>query len=301
MSAVSQCPNCRALNSYKTQHCIDCRQSLPWGDTVAALQNQIEQANSLVQATQQQAQQAVVQAHHAALARSRSGVDHIDAPNITPNDKLNPFEVYMGAFLGRWGTAFRYLDRSSAPFVGLGALVVSILAAWIGIQALADQALAALPPFLRGATFPSASPGGLGTVETPSIPLSHIFRLSLIVGAPFIAVFLACAITRLTSGSQDDECGMSGDVLVAGMTVLPWGLALFAVGIAGLAQWEFAFVTLTFAACYSFLALYHGCTTIIRLRDSVAAFCVPTTLLLAAWITKLIITRVMQSMITNSM
>nr|WP_277882679.1 tetratricopeptide repeat protein [Oscillatoria sp. FACHB-1406] len=108
------------------------------------------------------------------------------------------------------------------------------------------------------------------------------FDLLLVGLVPFLALTVLGAIARFSwrrSGSW------AGDIFVAGLTVLPTGFLALASAFS--TQWGLpvAVALTVLGSSYTVLILYHGCTQINNLPESVAAIATPLFLLIAGWLT----------------
>lgn len=175
--------------------------------------------------------------------------------------------------------------------MALGCIVAfMILATWGGCRISANVASSIASfaaPFLR------ASRGA--TPPPPGADFSAVRPYLFVTGILSISVALASALMRKLFG-QDDSLKFADDLLIAGVSLMPLGLALYFVSFLVLANYEVAAVLFVFAGCLTAIALFNGFTILGRVRDVAAAWSVPTTLvlsaLLSAWLTKAIFVQV---------
>jgi hypothetical protein len=125
---------------------------------------------------------------------------------------------------------------------------------------------------------------------TPSsTKLTLVFGLMIVAVLPLVSLAGAIAIVRtITTGR-----GRIGtDVLISGACLLPLGLAFPVAVLLGVANLEVVVFLYALCECLMVLILNSGFTRVVGLSDRGAILAIPATLLLTAWLSKVIITAV---------
>ncbi len=103
------------------------------------------------------------------------------------------------------------------------------------------------------------------------------FLLLIIIGIiPFVNLTVTSGFARLifkTNGS------LTGDLFVAGASLLPLGLLVLISGV--LNNWVISFILAMFAFCYTILIMYSGCQKISNISEEKSALTVPIMLLVS--------------------
>jgi hypothetical protein len=144
---------------------------------------------------------------------------------------------------------------------------------FLGIYRLADNATA-----LFGV--------GLPIGELSAKLVIQIIFVGLV---PFITLALSGTLARLIFRGKGT---FTGDLYVAGASLLPLGLLSLLASFLGPANIEVIGVLALFALTYNILMLYSGCSRISGIPEIGAAPAVPIMLLLTAWLTKIVISAV---------
>jgi hypothetical protein len=74
--------------------------------------------------------------------------------------------------------------------------------------------------------------------------------------------------------------------------ILPSGLFVLLGSVVGVANFEVIAILFLFAATYTVLILYAGCSRICGIPEPVVAPAVPVILLISLWITKVLVTAI---------
>jgi hypothetical protein len=292
MVNTGQCPACYATNSFSATHCLDCKKPLPWASSVAAMQKQIEAANQAVAQVQ-------AQAWAQAQAQAQISPQNNSAGVVAPSAPLSVsvYRVFGDAFVGRPAEALQNLDKSGALLFGLFCAVAANVCMAIGLAMIMRQVstfLQAFMPFgLPGAmSNPLQVPGLNGGTPAPTTPdLATLLRLGIVAFVPWLSIVLCCTGARMLFRGQERH--FEGDVFVAGVTLLPSGIFILLAGVLGFGQWRIVALLSVFALTYTILLLYRGLTTVSRVRDTAAAVCVPLVLMLSAYLTQIMFSRLM--------
>lgn len=185
-------------------------------------------------------------------------------------DATQALKTFAANPVGGLPSAFEGLGVTRAMSVGLVFAVVTIAFVYIGVYL-------SLPAFMK-----------------PDIGDSFKF---LIFGAvPFVSILAASAATRKIFGGAGS---FGGDSLIAGSSLLPFGLLIFITGVLGLANLEVTALLIIFALCYAILILYTGCTRISGVSESKAAFAVPVMIIVSGWLTKILFTAMLPSFLPS--
>lgn len=302
MTKTAPCPHCHATNAFNVATCLECRQPLPWGDAVLAFQSQIGAARAAATQAQQQAQQVQQQYQRAQTAQSINQAQAFLSSgaansNVPPGQVLsvNPFHVFADAFVGRFADALEDLDKASAAWFGMVCAFLYNVCLVVGVYLIVQntmQSLALLFPSLNfvppvpGSATPSTTP----TPEnTPGLSAAQVGKLIVVALTPWLAIAASCTLARKVFGGEERH--LEGDVFIAGVTLLPLGLFVLAMGVLGIQNIEVTGVLAVFTLTYSILLLYRGLTTVSAVRDMAAAICVPLVMLLSGWLTKIVLSR----------
>lgn len=103
------------------------------------------------------------------------------------------------------------------------------------------------------------------------------FLLLIIIGIiPFVNLTVTSGFARLIFKVKGS---LTGDLFIAGASLLPLGLLLLVSGI--LNNWAVSAILAVFALCYMILILYSGCSKIANISEEKSALTVPIMLLLS--------------------
>ncbi|HEY9601961.1 MAG TPA: DnaJ domain-containing protein [Allocoleopsis sp.] len=107
-----------------------------------------------------------------------------------------------------------------------------------------------------------------------------ILKLVVIGTIPFVTCVCLSAIARLATHRPGS---LAGDVFLSGAALIPMGFLILASGFSTRFPSNTMFIFTVFAACYTILTLYSGCTQISNLSERAAALVVPLMLLASGW------------------
>ncbi|HEY9618345.1 MAG TPA: hypothetical protein V6C64_15990 [Microcoleaceae cyanobacterium] len=124
------------------------------------------------------------------------------------------------------------------------------------------------------------------------------FTNILMIGATQILGFWAAiALSRkMFKGYGSIE----GDIFIVGISWLPSALLLMISSIIGILNFEAIFFLSMVAISHSTLALYAGCNRISKISESLSPMAVAFSLIFTAWISKVVVTSMLQSMLQNT-
>lgn len=124
------------------------------------------------------------------------------------------------------------------------------------------------------------------------------FTNILMIGATQILGFWAAiALSRkMFKGYGSIE----GDIFIVGVSWLPSALLLMISSIIGILNFEAIFFLSMVAISHSTLALYAGCNRISKISEALSPMAVAFSLIFTAWISKVVVTSMLQSMLQNS-
>jgi hypothetical protein len=131
--------------------------------------------------------------------------------------------------------------------------------------------------------------GGLtdGLVDASSkIGLKDLFQMFIVFLVPpftLFAVVLGLSKVFSQSGSA------AAAAFSVGASLSPFAIAFLASGLLGMANFEVIFLLLFLAATYLILMLYTGLSKVCGVSETVSAPAVPITLLMAAWLSKVVL------------
>jgi hypothetical protein len=306
MINTGQCPARYATNSFSATYCLDCNKPLPWTSALTEMQKQVEVANQAaaqVKAQLPSPQDQIAQnIRNAQAARAQNSPRGNAAAIVAPGEPLrvNVFHVFADAFVGRFAEALHDLDKSSAVWFGLFCTVVANICMAIGIGMIVREVATFFQSFMPfglpgAAANPFEMPGMGGEAPAPSVPSAldvvGMWRLVLVAFVPWLSVALCCTGARKLFGGEERH--LEGDVFVAGVTLLPFGLFILLAGMLGFGQWRITALLSVFALTYTILLLYRGLTTVSLVRDMAAAFCVPLVLILSSYLTYVVFSYLM--------
>jgi hypothetical protein len=175
--------------------------------------------------------------------------------------------------VGALGAAYEGLGERGALDVGIVLAVVADFGTVIGTTMAVKRSIGFFSQFT-----PAGGDAG-GFV---------LFLKELLLGAVPIAC-LAVTLVVIQATARNGLRGLSRAVFIGGAVAVPFALLTFLVGLVGVANFEVVAILSVFALCYTILILFTGCRDILRLSPSAAAMCVPSILLVTAWLTKIII------------
>jgi hypothetical protein len=127
-----------------------------------------------------------------------------------------------------------------------------------------------------------------------SIPISMYLRAALVFAVPFAAVALSLAGIRLVARSDET---FHADVFVAGIVMLAFGVVALVAGLAGTLNPEIMVALIVLVQCYIVLLLFSAVTRIHGIGEAPATLCVPGIILLAAWLTSVIVRALLPRML----
>lgn len=138
--------------------------------------------------------------------------------------------------------------------------------------------------------------GSLAGSLQNAIPLSGALVQSPSLGTRLKAVLVGLVVfgcfgaaVAATRHAFRGSGSLQADALVAGTALVPLAVFNLAVALLGVANFEVIAVLALFALCYTILVLYSGATTLSRIPELAGAAAVPLTLILAAWLTKVLL------------
>ena len=116
--------------------------------------------------------------------------------------------------------------------------------------------------------------------------LGDILKLLLLGIVPAAAITGASILARQVF--QSPAGTIESDVFIAGVSLVPTGLMLLVAGVLGAGNIEVVALVSVFAISYTILILYTGCTHISEISKVRAVPAVPTIILIAGWISKVV-------------
>jgi len=140
--------------------------------------------------------------------------------------------------------------------------------------------------FLLGAYIATSRAAGLFRVGIGNLTAGTLLKLLIAGMVPFASLAGAAALARTVFRGSGE---VAGDVYTAGASMLPLGIAAFVAALLGVANLEVAGVLSVFALSYTILMLYSGSSRIAGIPEAGAAPAVPVMLIVAAWLTKVIV------------
>lgn len=137
-----------------------------------------------------------------------------------------------------------------------------------------------LPPFMR--------PG----LETGDEFLA-ILKMMFCATVPFASLWGLNAALRKAFAAKSD---FGADSFIAGASLLPVGVTAFIAGVVGFGNTEIIIMVNVLCVCLIVLMLFAGYSRIYKMGDRVSTFAVPVVLLLAGWLTKIILAAILPRM-----
>jgi hypothetical protein len=179
--------------------------------------------------------------------------------------------------VGGLGAAYEGLGERGALDVGILLAIVADFALVIGMTMAVKRAIGVFSQYTPG--------GGEGNGFV-------LFLKELLLGAIPIAC-LAITLILIQAAARNGLRGVSRALFIAGATVVPFAMFMLLVGLIGVANFEVVAILLMFALCYTILILFSGCRDVLRLSAATAAVCVPSILLITAWLAKVVVVAAM--------
>jgi len=178
------------------------------------------------------------------------------------------FRLFVMNPVGGLSTAYKSIgeQRSAAAGVALG--IISSLLLATGMFLVQRRAARGLDLFFV------APPG-----------FSAFLKLVLVSVVAVGVLGITVLVLKTAFGGSR---GASGSLFTAGAGTSYLGLLFILAGILGLKNVEVILLLGVFAMCYVTLILYTGFTQILSIHEGRAAFMLPVTLLLSAWLAKVI-------------
>ncbi|MCW3052203.1 MAG: heat shock protein DnaJ-like protein [Chthonomonadales bacterium] len=136
-----------------------------------------------------------------------------------------------------------------------------------------------------------------------SIPFLGIFASYGGVQVPWLKLFIlglvpfACIVVALITAHKlfRGTGAIPGDVLVAGLALLPLAIAVAVSSIIGVGNIEIISILFLFVLTYTILILFVGCARIAQISEPAAALAVPLILLFSAWLLKVVYVAIFSS------
>ena len=120
-----------------------------------------------------------------------------------------------------------------------------------------------------------------------SNPAGSQLKLLIFGLVPFVSLVAACFLARAAFRSTGR--GLGGDIYYVGVALMPFAVFFVLSGILGAAVPELVVALLIVAMCLHVLILFRGSSEIGALGDQRASLAVPLMLLVAAWISSVIL------------
>jgi hypothetical protein len=121
--------------------------------------------------------------------------------------------------------------------------------------------------------------------------LGDMLKLLILGVVPFAAITGAAILARQVFHASGG--GLEADIFIAGISVLPFGFVALLAGLLGVGNLEVTSILGVFGLCYAVLLLYTGCTRISGVSEGRAALAVPVIILIAGWLTKIVLASVL--------
>jgi hypothetical protein len=176
-------------------------------------------------------------------------------------DALKALKLIAVNPVGALAEVFRSLEKRQALEVGIVFAAAFEICAVIGMYLI-------LPRW-------DGSPG-----------IGDVIKFLILGVVPFAAIVGACALARQVFRGSSGS--IEGDVFMAGIAVLPFGVVFLLAGLLGAANLEVIGIAGVFALSYTILILYTGCTRISGISEARAAPAVPIIILIAGWLSKIL-------------
>jgi len=118
------------------------------------------------------------------------------------------------------------------------------------------------------------------------LSLKQTLQFALVGLTPVLTLAVASSLARLIFRGRGT---FVGDLYTASASLLPLGFLVLVSALLGPGNFEVILCLAVFAFTYSILMLYAGCSRIAGIPESGAAPAVPVMLLLATWLTKIVL------------
>ena len=122
-------------------------------------------------------------------------------------------------------------------------------------------------------------------------------KLVVVAIVPFVTLFGSCFLVRLVFGGGG---GVGSDSFITGASLLPFAVVALLGAIFSVSNADVLTLFMLFATCIPVLMLYAGLTRICQLSERAATIAVPLMLLLSAWLTRTIYSKMLESAIMGS-
>ena len=184
-----------------------------------------------------------------------------DRVKTTSKEALEAFKIFATNPVGGLSVAYERLGDTRAFGVGITFAVVSIICCLVGGYLL-------LPQFIRSEL------GGGG-----------IIKAVLVLAVPFASILAVGVAIRAIFHGQGK---FGADSFLAGAVLLPLAALVLLAGILGIGNVEVIAIAGVFAICFSLFMVFAGYTSIYKISERLATICVPTMILISAWLMKII-------------
>ena len=199
--------------------------------------------------------------------------------NARSRDAWAAAKTFMKSPVGGLPEAFAMFDPERAAQVGFAFAILYVAMLAGGTYLLFNRTVNSLGAGELLSMLRGSSP-------MQDVRIGNLIKLAIMGLVPFASLAGASFLAR--KGFQGAG-SVSGDVFVAGASLLPWGLAVLLAGVVGLGNIELIGALLVFALAYHILILYAGCSRVSGVPESGAAPAVPLMFLLSVWLTKVIV------------
>ena len=198
----------------------------------------------------------------------------IDIVKLAASDALAASKAILKDPIGAPKSEYDRVGEKRSLALGLFLGVVFDLLVVLGVYLAAK-------PFLQM----MSGNGGYGGRGGGEVSFSIIIKLIIVALLPVGSLAVGSLATRKVFGKAG---GIGGDMLTAGVALLPVGLVVLAFGILGMGNMEVSTALSVFAATTMILVLYGGATRIATMSDRASCLVIPIWLLVAAYFTKIV-------------
>ena len=198
----------------------------------------------------------------------------IDTVKLAASDALATSKAILKDPIGAPKSEYDRVGEKRSLALGIFLGVVFDLLVVLGVYLAAK-------PFLQIMSG-EGSYGGRGG----GVSFSIIIKLVIVALLPVGSLAVGSLVTRKIFGKAG---GIGGDMLTAGVALLPVGLVVLAFGILGMGNMEVSIALSVFAATTMILVLYGGSTRIATMSDQASCLVIPIWLLVAAYFTKIVL------------
>ncbi len=186
--------------------------------------------------------------------------------------------------------AHQKLGKTMSLQAGIVCAVLFDGAVVLGTVFFLDRLGGLLRPSMGLGTAMAGPAVGHGPGPGLSLPAEVYLKMLVGAAAPPVAIFLCMLCARALAKGRG---AWQGDALAAGFSLFPFAVVFLVAPLLGPANGEVIAVLAVAALCMAILILFHGFKDLAGLSPGLATLAVPITLLLSAYMVKIIMAAIM--------